>query len=87
MHTYIRMCMYVCTYVLYGVSDCVYECVRAFVYNLLLHASTCRYIRTCVTALESKISYTAKFLRGKTFAVGIEKDRSRENFHGSSIFQ
>ena len=83
MDTYIRMCMYVCTYVLYG----VYECVRAFVYNLLLHASTCRYVRTCVTALESKIPYTAKFLRGKTFAVGIEKDRSRENFRGSSIFQ
>ena len=54
-HTYARARMYVCTYVLYGVSDCVYECVHAFVYSLLLHASTCRYVRTCVTALESKI--------------------------------
>ena len=27
-------------------------------------------------------TYTAKFLRGETFAVGIEKDRSRENIRG-----
>ena len=33
------------------------------------------------------IPYTAKLLRGKTFAVGIEQYRSRENVHGSGISQ
>ena len=33
------------------------------------------------------IPYTAKLSRGETFAVGIEKDRSRENVRGSSISQ
>ena len=33
------------------------------------------------------VPYTAKLSRGETFAVGIEKDRSRENVRGSSISQ
>ena len=32
------------------------------------------------------VPYTAKLSSGKTFAVGIENKRSRENFHGSSFF-
>ena len=35
----------------------------------------------------ARVPYTAKLSRGKTFAVGIEKDRSRENIRGSSISQ
>ena len=37
--------------------------------------------------LLDNIPYTAKLLRAKTFAVGIEKDCSQENFRGSSISQ
>ena len=36
---------------------------------------------------EGQLPYTAKLSRGETFAVGIEKDRSRENVCGSSISQ
>ena len=34
-----------------------------------------------------QLPYMAKLSRGKTFAVGIEKDRSRENVCSSSISQ
>ena len=35
---------------------------------------------------DNYIPYTAKLSSGKTFAVGIENERSWENFRGSSFF-
>ena len=45
-------------------------------------------VGTCVTLLgyARHIPYTAILSSGKTFAVVIENERSRENFCGSSFF-
>ena len=44
-------------------------------------------VEDIIISKDYSLPYTAKLSRGKTFAVGIEKDRSRENVCGSSISQ
>ena len=55
-------------------------------------AHVCRFspqsgVTLATYELLNRLPYTAKLSRGKTFAVGIENDRSRENFRSSSISQ
>ena len=63
---------------------------------MVTHACVCVCARVCVVCMSvcvrcimhglmCHVPYTAKLSRGKTFAVGVEKDRSRENVRGSSI--
>ena len=54
--------------------------------TIKLSANACANYINYLLVINS-VPYTAKLSRGKTFAVGIEKDRSRENVHGSSISQ
>ena len=53
---------------------------------LWCHSKNFGYVRLLVKSLINEVPYMAKLSSGKTFAVGIENENSRENFCGSSFF-